>query len=418
MLLPSHSSYSAPLPSSQPAARHRPRSPTDVLAEAEAQWIYTEEELAHTPSVQDGMAPEKERELRWKGVNFIQQVGIMLKLPQLTLSTAAVFFNRYLMRHSLVDAPGMKALHHYQIGATALFLATKVEESCRKMRELIVSCCRVAQKNPNLVIDEQSKDYWRWRDTILQHEDILLEALCFDLTIEAPHKTLFELLKYYGVEHNKNLRNAAWAFVTDSNSTQLCLLARSRTIAAAALYAAAKYCDVEFPDENGRAWWDVQRVRLRDLRRSCNYMVDCYENPPNKPAGGAGNTGGESIYVGLRTPESGARERTRSVLTDSQGLRSPSMGSFGGHTERRGSEGSVGSKRGRPDGDASRDEREAKRSRHETNGYSAGVSLAPGLPNGTASPAAPPAQSAPLDKTGAPAVEDKEDVSEEGEVEE
>lgn len=59
------------------------------------------------------MSPEKEKEIRTKGINFIRQVGVMLKLPELTLSTAAVFFNRFLMRMTLVDRPGAKALHHY-----------------------------------------------------------------------------------------------------------------------------------------------------------------------------------------------------------------------------------------------------------------------------------------------------------------
>lgn len=106
-------SSTAHLPPTQPAARQRVRSPARVLAEAEEQWLFTEAELANTPSIQDGMSPEKEMELRAKGINFIRQVGIQLKLPELTLSTAAIFFNRYLMRKSLVDRPGEKALHHF-----------------------------------------------------------------------------------------------------------------------------------------------------------------------------------------------------------------------------------------------------------------------------------------------------------------
>ena len=106
-------SLTAHLLPSQPAARQRPKSPARVLAETEEQWLFSEEELAHTPSIQDGMSPEKERDLRAKGISFIRQVGIMLKLPELTLSTAAVFFHRFLMRVTLVDKPGTKALHHY-----------------------------------------------------------------------------------------------------------------------------------------------------------------------------------------------------------------------------------------------------------------------------------------------------------------
>lgn len=99
--------------STQLAATTRPKPPSAVLADIEAQWIFTEEELGNTPSMNDGMSAEMERERRTKGVNFIMQVGMQLKLPQLTLTTAAVFFHRFLMRHSLVDKPGVKALHQY-----------------------------------------------------------------------------------------------------------------------------------------------------------------------------------------------------------------------------------------------------------------------------------------------------------------
>jgi protein BUR2 len=93
--------------------RERPRPPPPAIVEAEMQWIFTEEELLLAPSITDGMLPEEERTLRRKGVGFILQVGMMLKLPQTTLSTAAVFFNRYLMRMSLKPRPGYKPLHHY-----------------------------------------------------------------------------------------------------------------------------------------------------------------------------------------------------------------------------------------------------------------------------------------------------------------
>ncbi|PNS19418.1 hypothetical protein CAC42_2595 [Sphaceloma murrayae] len=375
----------ARLHASQPALRQRPKSPNRVLAEAEEQWIFDEEELSRTPSAQDGMSLEKEKELRAKGINFIRQVGIMLKLPELTLSTAAIFFNRYLMRMSLVDRPGMKALHHYTLGATCLFLATKVEESCRKMKDTVIACCRVAQKNPNLVIDEQSKDFWKWRDTILLNEDVLLETLCFDLTIEAPHKQLFEMLKYYRVEHNKALRNAAWAFVTDSNMTQLCLLCTSRTIAAAALYAGARLCGVRLPDTNGRPWWEEQGIRLRDMVKAANYMSQNYEAPPQKgEVGGAGAIGGgqgsASIYVGLFTEIDGSdtdavssdddeRPWNRTRLRDddaeaAQGIGSPLalVPDFG---DRRASTGSVASlKRGR-DEEVNGEDREGKKRKVE-----------------------------------------------------
>ncbi|KAI9786601.1 MAG: hypothetical protein M1839_006152 [Geoglossum umbratile] len=270
-----------------------PASPSSVLAAAEPQWLFTEDELLRTPSILDGMAPERERENRSKGVNFITQTGIILKLPQLTLATASVYLHRFYMRYSMTEKEGRPTYHYYAIAATAIFLASKVEENCRKMKELVIACCRVAQKNSNLVIDEQSKEFWRWKDTILHNEEMLLEAMCFDLSLELPYNTLFQFLVLFHEQNNRKLRNSAWAFLNDSHLTTLCLLYPSRTVAAAALYCAAKHCEVTFPDQGGRAWWEVVRVELKDIKKACNHMTTVYELSPLRHT--------ENIYV--RTPE-------------------------------------------------------------------------------------------------------------------
>jgi protein BUR2 len=335
------SRYDSRTPAGARRSRERSKDPLEVLAETEQQWIFTEDELLRTPSICDGMSPDDERQHRYKGNHFITQVGIMLKLPQTTLSTAAVFFNRYLMRKSLINKPPYKALHHYvslryimrssvqnrratadnskQIAAISLFLATKVEEHCRKIKEIVIACCRVAQKNPNLLVDEQTKDFWRWRDTIIYNEDVLLESLCFDLTIESPYKILYDYLRYYKVHNNKRLRDSAWSFINDSNQTQLCLLFTSKTIACAALYCGAKHAEQKFEDEGGRAWWEVQQVSLTDIRRACNYMADFYTNAP-----GGLKAGSESIYVGLRSPLEGDEgEHSTRLKTEQKPSMSP-----------------------------------------------------------------------------------------------
>lgn len=302
--------------SSKSPSRQPPAFPNELLLLAESQWLFTESELLRTPSVLDGLSPEKERDNRGKGVNFILQVGIMLKLPQITLATASVFLHRFFMRHSMVDIPGRSGLHYYAIAATSLFLASKVEENCRKMKELVVACVRVAQKNPNKVVDEQDKEYWRWKDTILQYEDLLLEANCFDLSLEPPYKTLFDFLLFFGEGNNKRLRNAAWAFVNDSCLTMLCLLFPSRTIAASALYAAARHCGISFADDQqGRPWWEAVGVELKNIRRAVNYMAGIYENSPLR--GGVEGT----IYE--RTPEDGDERAAKTRATRSKDKGTP-----------------------------------------------------------------------------------------------
>ncbi|QIW94863.1 hypothetical protein AMS68_000381 [Peltaster fructicola] len=287
------------------------------MSRNENQWIFSEAELANTPSIQDGLPPEEEAAQRAKGVNFILQVGILLSLPQLTLSTACIFFQRFLMRASLQKArDGIPKLHPYQSAGTALFLATKVEESSRKMRDLVQSCCRVATKSPNAIVDEQSKDYWRWRDTLLDTEDVLLEVLCFDLSIDSAHRQLFEMLKFYKLEHNKRLRNAAWAFVTDSINTQLCLLCSSRTIAGAALYAACRFCDVTIPlDDRERPWYAVQHIKVSELRRAIVYVTRSWAAAANKPDAPTQEVE-ESIYKDLVPPSPGLNGREEGELEE------------------------------------------------------------------------------------------------------
>lgn len=254
-------------------------STNPVLERAQSQWLFTPDELLLAPSLVEGMPVAQELSNRQKGVNFITQVGIMLKLPQLTLSTAAVYFHRFFMRHAMVqnNKPG---LHHYSVAATALFLATKVEENYRKMKELVVACCRVAQKQPNLVVDEQSKEYWKWRDTILHNEDLLLEALCFDLQLEQPYRVLFDFLRFYGVQENKPLRNASWAFLNDSLVTTMCLQLTPTSIAGTALYMGIKLAGVTLPDDGkGRPWWEQLGLDIREIQKGCNLMAEVYENP-------------------------------------------------------------------------------------------------------------------------------------------
>ena len=185
---------------------------------------------------------------------------------------------------------------------------------------------RVALRDSNLIVQEDTKDYWRWRDTLLLNEDLMLETLCFDLHVESPHRLLFDLLKSLGAEHNKRLRNAAWAFVNDAGATTLGLRFHSKTIAASAIYAAAKHSEylgdtegVRFKDDarTGKPWWSAHGIELRDIRRCCNVMADMYEAEPVR----AGDTPGREQIIGELDGKDEAHEDSmyRRLRTPSQG---------------------------------------------------------------------------------------------------
>ncbi|KAI0403932.1 cyclin-like protein [Xylaria palmicola] len=268
-----HSRRSAPSPAS-PA----PQPPPPTMA---SQWFFSADEILSSPSILDGLPPAEERLRRAKGVNFIYQVGILLELPQITLYVAGVFFHRFYMRRSMVEE--RQGIHHYNIAATSLFLANKTEENCRKTKDIIIAVAKVAQKNPKLIVDEQSKEYWRWRDSILMYEEVMLECLTFDVMIDNPHFKLYEFLGQVGLIHNKNLRHAAWAFCNDSCLTVLPLLMEARDIAIASIFFASTFTGEHVDDQNGEPWWKALGANEGHCVKAIEVLREFYvENPLRK----------------------------------------------------------------------------------------------------------------------------------------
>ncbi|KAI1855492.1 hypothetical protein JX266_000357 [Neoarthrinium moseri] len=293
--------------SSQPSSRRTPAHGSSAAVDGrdpKRQWFFTQDEVNSSPSIVDGLPPAEERLRRAKGVNFIYQAGVLLDLPQITLYVAGVFFHRFYMRMSMVEEKG--GIHHYvscalpgrctslrhsaadlgplqNIAATALFLANKTEENCRKTKDIIIAVARVAQKNAKLIIDEQSKEYWRWRDSILHNEEIMLEKLTFDLTVDNPHHQLYKILENIGCIHNKHLRHAAWAFCNDSCLTTLPLLMDARDIAIGSVFFSSVFTSQPIEDVSGKPWWVYLDGDETRICRAVEVIREFYtENPLRK----------------------------------------------------------------------------------------------------------------------------------------
>jgi protein BUR2 len=84
------------------------------------QWYYTLAEMRRSPSALAGYTLDSEMYERSKGCNFVYNVGHLLKLPQITIATAAVFLHRFYMRHSLKE-------YHYYVGCLVCLIARKLE---------------------------------------------------------------------------------------------------------------------------------------------------------------------------------------------------------------------------------------------------------------------------------------------------
>ncbi|KAK4197838.1 putative cyclin [Triangularia verruculosa] len=281
---PVYSSRTSPPPRPQ-SRRSAPSpamsSPQRSQQQRKEQWLFTVDEVKSSPSIIDGLPLAEERLRRAKGVHFIFQAGVLLELPQITLWVAAVFFHRFYMRYSMVEQTG--GIHHYNIAATSLFLANKTEENCRKTKDLIIAVAKVAQKNTKLIIDEQSKEYWRWRDSILAFEELMLETLTFDLMIDNPYRDMYELLGELDLIKNHKLRDGVWAFCNDASLTALPLILTSREVAISAIFFAATVNKIQILDVEEKSWWAYLGGSEEMAALGVNMMCEFYrENPLRK----------------------------------------------------------------------------------------------------------------------------------------
>lgn len=236
----------------------------------ECDWYFSKDELVK------GYSPEElktEIQVRRQTCAFLQEAGMKLGLPQLTIATAIVFFHRFY---------ATKKFAEYDISiiaTTCLFLAGKVEETPKKLKDIIAitDLLRCKDSSPPVKpMDLESQEFWNLRDKILAHELIVLQTIAFDMTIEHPYKYLLIYVKQ--ISGNRNLAQVAWNFVNDSLRTTLCLQFKPQLIAAAAIYLASKFLKYTLP-ENPKPWWEVFNAETKDLEEISNQILDLYESP-------------------------------------------------------------------------------------------------------------------------------------------
>jgi hypothetical protein len=118
-----------------------------------------------------------------------------------------------------------KNFFNFKVGGTCLFLASKAEETFKKIQEIILICEKVHHKNE---LSTESSRFANLRENYFKIEQNLLTTLNFDLKIDHPYKYLVQFVKK--VENFKKTQNeeidlkkfaqVAWNFVNDSLKTR------------------------------------------------------------------------------------------------------------------------------------------------------------------------------------------------------
>ena len=288
--------------------------------------------------------------------------------PQLSIATAIVFYHRFYARESYehyerfqvrsrdrarrsVRRTCPQPLLHppwghaclltpwallAQVATTCLFLASKVEETPKKLRDVIVETYKV--QHSTVTAPESDQELWRLKEQVLICERELLRVLGFDLTVDHAYRRALALSPWAAVaacrprvlwpaptlsfvpcvcrpllayvksiSGPRDLAQIAWNFINDSLRTTVCLQYAPRCLAAAAASMASQYLEMKgrpfplppWPKGSGGHWTNAFQVREQTVESIVSQIKQMYDD----------NKGGSNGPVGLAN--SGAIEKMR-----------------------------------------------------------------------------------------------------------
>ncbi|KAL0699243.1 hypothetical protein Bca4012_055365 [Brassica carinata] len=238
-----------------------------------SRWYFGRKEIEeNSPSRLDGIDLKKETYLRKSYCTFLQDLGMRLKVPQITIATSIIFCHRFFIRQSHARND------RRTIATVCMFLAGKVEETPRPLKDVIVVSYEIIHKKDPATAQKikQKEVYEQQKELILSGEKIVLSTLGFDFNVYHPYKPLVEAIKKFKVAQNA-LAQVAWNFVNDGLRTSLCLQFKPHHIAAGAIFLAAKFLKVKLPSDGEKVWWQEFDVTPRQLEDVSNQMLELYE---------------------------------------------------------------------------------------------------------------------------------------------
>lgn len=281
------------------------------------QWYFSPIDLLKTPSALHGCSMEEELSARQKGIELLLRVAGQLRLPVNAFVAAACYFHRFYMRNSIKD------YNYRDIAATCIFLATKVEECGRKLKDVATTV--IFKTNSTLKSDtdlqalENSKEHKKWTENILVYEETLLDSLCFDLVVECPHSCLatafnsadlgtgkYDIFRILGIstsnDQNLDIGQSldsivlnAWGVAHDTLRIPVCLFFNAKIIAASCFLIALVSCAdlsptqdwTDFPSPFDRylsndpptlQWLESFSLRGSDIQQisDCIFIMLCF----------------------------------------------------------------------------------------------------------------------------------------------
>jgi len=215
------------------------------------------------------------------GCELLNKAGVMLKVPQVVIATAQMYFQRF-FRHEANHS------HHPNwIAITCIYLATKTEEEKRGYRDILTVFDDVIDGHENQpgsyeeyisrdrkVLDVYGKKYQRWKKRLMENELLLLKELGYFTDTNHPHQYILQIVGNLGCD---NLAQKAWAFLNDSYRLPDIVEIKPCVLACAAIFLSARVQKVKLPDNP--PWYEVFGVERQEIRKVAQMMLELYDIP-------------------------------------------------------------------------------------------------------------------------------------------
>eukprot|EP01135_Chromosphaera_perkinsii_P004560 Nk52_evm30s288 gene=Nk52_evmTU30s288 len=227
-------------------------------------------QLENTPSMQDKLAVDIETDCRIVACEMIHDIGKVLGLNQICVSTAQLLLQRYYYRKSLLR-------FDFKYTAMAcLFLASKIEESPKRLRDLIAAFRNLIFEKAgmaNVMLDSFTDSYFEIRNHIIKSERRVLKELGFCVHMEHPHKLIVNYLKILELADNVTVVQRAWNFMNDSFLTNVFCIYKPEVIATATIYLTVRELKCPLPK---LPWWELFEVTLEEVEATCRIILSLY----------------------------------------------------------------------------------------------------------------------------------------------
>ena len=288
--------------------------------------MLNDEELIETPSGRDGVSAVEEEAARAHAANIVQELGVLLHLPQVTVMRAGVLLQRFwcvasLRSQSLDSAAG-----------AAVMLVSKLDDRSQTPDVIInaMECLRTDSMHAT-PLPAHSQDFLRQKRRLVRAEQRILRDLGYHVDVEDPYKYLVFYV-HEVLQDEPSVLQAAWGYLSDSMLTSACVFCAPHELALASLFLALRKLGRDYPTSvagTTTPWWALFSVSTERITAVVERIARAYVVVPQplrrldkEPGGGGGGASGTQSRTSTPTPDSaggGLPGRGDTLVLSSQG---------------------------------------------------------------------------------------------------